>query len=154
MGNGRVVGIYIGPEPERGMRPVTEVVAVAGRGLEGDRYFQAAEGANPNQELTLIESERVAAAAAESGVNISPEDTRRNILTADVSLDRLLGKRFRIGEVEVEALEPNPPCLHLAELAGKPLLKPLARRGGVRGRIVKGGVIRAGDPITEGAPDR
>jgi MOSC domain-containing protein YiiM len=151
MAQGRVVGIYIGPEPERGMRAVTEVVAVAGRGLEGDRYFQAAEGASPTDEITLIESEGVAAAADESGVDITLEDTRRNIVTADVDLDSLLGKRFQVGEVEVEALEANPPCRHLAELAGKALLKPLARRGGVRGRIVRGGVIRPGDPIGQEA---
>jgi MOSC domain-containing protein YiiM len=154
MGQGRVVGIFIGPEPERSMQAVSEVVAVAGRGLDGDRYFQATEGANPALEITLIESEGVAAAVAESGVDISLEDTRRNIVTAGVSLDGLLGKRFQVGEVEVEALEANPPCRHLAELAGKPLLKPLARRAGVRGRIVRGGVIRTGDSIGQETPGR
>jgi MOSC domain-containing protein YiiM len=145
-----VVGIYIGAEPERPMQAVTEVVAVAGRGLEGDRYFQPVENGEPSAEITLIESEAVEAAAAESGVDIGLEDTRRNIITSEVRLDDLLGKSLWLGEVEVEALEPNPPCRHLAELAGKPLLKPLARRGGVRARIVTGGVVRAGDPIRQG----
>ena len=150
MSDGRVVGIYIGPEPERPMHPVTEVGAVAGRGLEGDRYFQPVENGDPTAEITLIASEAVEAAAAESGVDIRFEDTRRNIITSGVRLDDLVGRRFWLGEVEVEALEPNPPCRHLAELAGKPLLRPLARRAGVRGRIVKGGVVRAGDPIRQG----
>jgi MOSC domain-containing protein YiiM len=145
-----VVGIYIGAERERPMQAVTEVVAVAGRGLEGDRYFQPVENGEPSAEITLIESEAVEAAAAESGVDIGLEDTRRNIITSEVRLDDLLGKSLWLGEVEVEALEPNPPCRHLAELAGKPLLKPLARRGGVRARIVTGGVVRAGDPIRQG----
>jgi MOSC domain-containing protein YiiM len=147
MSNGRVEGIYIGPEPERPMHRLTEVGAVAGRGLEGDRYFQPVENGDPTVEITLIESEAIEAAAAESGVDISPEDARRNIVTSGVRLDDLVGKKFWLGEVEVEALEPNPPCRHLAELAGKPLLRPLARRAGVRGRIVSGGVLRAGDPI-------
>jgi MOSC domain-containing protein YiiM len=147
MSEGRVVGICIGPEPGQAMQAVTEVVAVADRGLEGDRYFQAAERANPALEITLIESEGIELAAAEWGMEITLEDTRRNIVTAGISLDGLLGKRFRVGEAEVEALEANPPCRRLAELAGKPLLEPLARRGGVRGRIVRGGVIRTGDPI-------
>ncbi len=132
------------------MRSVTEVVAVAGRGLEGDRYFQSVKNGNAAAEITLIESEAIEAAAAESEVDIRLEDTRRNIITSGVRLGDLLGKKFRLGEVEVEALEPNPPCRHLAELAGKPLVKPLARRGGVRGRIVKGGVVGAGDPIRQG----
>jgi len=144
---GRVEAIFIGPEPELPMQSVAEVVAVAGRGLEGDRYFQAVENGKPTAEITLIESEGIEAAAAESGVEIQLEDTRRNVITSGVNLDELVGTRFHLGEVEVEALEENPPCKHLADVAGKPLLKPLARRGGVRGRIVTGGVIRAGDSI-------
>jgi MOSC domain-containing protein YiiM len=132
------------------MQPVTEAEAVAGRGLEGDRYFQQVENGDPTAEITLIESEAIEAAATESGVDIRLEDTRRNIITSGVRLDDLLGKTFWLGEVMVQALEPNPPCRHLAELAGKPLLKPLARRGGVRGRIVKGGVVGAGDLIRQG----
>lgn len=152
MSDGRVAAIYVGPEPEGPMRSVTEVVAVAGRGLEGDRYFQPAENAEPDREITLIESEAIAAAADESGVDIRPEDARRNVVTEGVRLDVLVGKTFRLGEVEVEAIEPNPPCNHLQQLAGKPLLRPLARRGGVRGRIVEGGVVRPGDPITAASP--
>jgi MOSC domain-containing protein YiiM len=147
MSEGRVTAIQIGPEASRSMRPVPEVVAVAGRGLEGDRYFQPGENGDPTAEITLIESEAIEAAAAESGVDIRLEDTRRNIITSGVRLATLLGKRFWVGEVEVEALEPNPPCRHLERLAGKPLLKPLAYRGGLRGRIVTGGRIAAGDPI-------
>jgi MOSC domain-containing protein YiiM len=147
MSEGRVLGIYIGPEPRQPMHHVAEVVAVAGRGLEGDRYFQPSDDGDPTAEITLIESEGIEAATAESGLDIRLEDTRRNIITSGIRLADALGSRLGLGEVEVEALEPNPPCRHLADLAGKPLLGPLAVRGGVRGRIVKGGVIRAGDPI-------
>jgi MOSC domain-containing protein YiiM len=147
MSEGRVASIYIGPESEGPMEAVHEVLAVAGRGLEGDRYFQPAAGGEPDQEITLIESEAITAAASESGVDIRPEDARRNVVTEGVRLDELVGETFRVGEVEVEAIEPNPPCNHLQQLAGKPLLRPLARRGGVRGRIVTGGTIEVGAPI-------
>jgi MOSC domain-containing protein YiiM len=150
MSDGRVASIYIGREPEGPMRPVQQVVAVAGRGLEGDRYFQPADGGEPDREITLIESEAITAAASESGVDIRPEDARRNVVTEGVRLDELVGETFRVGEVEVEAIEPNPPCNHLQQLAGKPLLRPLARRGGVRGRIVTGGTIEVGAPIRPG----
>jgi MOSC domain-containing protein YiiM len=147
MPEGHVVAIYIGPDPQGPMRSVEEVVAVAGRGLEGDRYFQPAEDGDPTAEITLIESEAIERAAAESGLDIRHEDTRRNIVTSGVRLAELLGKRFRVGDAEVEALEPNPPCRHLEKLAGKPLLRPLALRGGLRGRIVIGGVVEVGAPI-------
>ena len=64
------------------MEAVHEVLAVAGRGLEGDRYFQPAAGGEPDQEITLIESEAITAAASESGVDIRPEDARRNVAFA------------------------------------------------------------------------
>ena len=143
-----MVEIYIGAEPEGPIERVDEVTAVAGRGLEGDRYFQPDEGGVPDKEITLIESEAIEAAAEESSLDLQPADARRNVVTAGVRLDDLVGKTFALGELEVEAIEPNLPCSHLQKLAGKPLLKPLARRGGVRGRIVKGGVLRAGDPIS------
>jgi len=152
MSEGRVVEIYVGPEPEGPVEQVDEVRAVAGRGLEGDRYFQPAENGIPDKEITLIESEAIAAAAEESDVDIQPPDARRNVVTAGVRLDELVGKTFAVGDVEIEAIEPNPPCSHLQKLAGKPLLKPLARRGGVRGRIVRGGVLRVGDPIIAASP--
>jgi MOSC domain-containing protein YiiM len=69
------------------MQPVTEAEAVAGRGLEGDRYGQPVENGDPTAEIPLIESEAIEAAATESGVDIRLENSRRNIITSGVSLD-------------------------------------------------------------------
>lgn len=150
MDEGLIVGIYIGPEREEPMTSVAEVKAVAGRGLEGDRYFQpakAGEESDPAEEITLVGSEGIEAAATESGIHIRAEDTRRNIITKGIDLGALVGKSFWAGEVEIEALKPNPPCNHLQQVTGKKLLKPLLERGGIRGRIVRSGTIRTGDPI-------
>jgi MOSC domain-containing protein YiiM len=149
MSLGKVETILIGPVDEGPMQRVGEVNAVAGRGLEGDRYFHPGDDpGDPTEEITLIEVEPIESAAAEHGLELVPEDMRRNIVTRGVELRALIGKRFTIGEVEIEALEDNPPCRHLQKLADKPLLKPMIEKGGVRGRIVRGGTIRAGDPIT------
>ena len=149
MDQARVALICIGGDPQGPMRRVESVEAVAGSGLRGDRYWQ--EGLSfdrdPTREVTLIELEGIEQAGADSGVDITPEDTRRNIVTTGIQLDHLLGKRFRIGEVELEALEQNPPCRHLESVSGKPLLKPLIHKGGVRARILKSGTIRRGDPL-------
>lgn len=151
MSQGQVAAIYIGPEPEGPMKPVTSVQAVVGGGLEGDRYFQgddvSPEDRDPTREVTLIETEGIAAARAESGLEILPEDSRRNVHTRGVRLDDLLGRRFLVGEVELEGLEPNPPCSHLQRLAGKDLLKPMIERAGIRARIVAGGTISEGDAV-------
>lgn len=150
MAAAKVVSIFIGPEPQKPMREVPKVEAVAGAGLVGDRYFQGdrpEEERDPTDEVTLIASEGIAAAAAESGLDISPIDVRRNIVTRGVEPSELLGRRFWIGEVELEGLEDNPPCAHLQRLAGKKLLKPMLGRGGIRARILRGGSIRTGDPL-------
>jgi hypothetical protein len=57
------------------MQPVTEAEAVAGRGLEGDRYFQPVEHGDLTAGITLIESEAIEAAATESGVDIRFENS-------------------------------------------------------------------------------
>ena len=79
------------------------------------------------------------------GCGASPP--RRNIVARGVALDEPLGRHFVVGEVEVEGLEPNPPCSHLERITGKKLLKPLIRGGGIRARIVRSGSIRVGDRV-------
>ena len=151
MVEGAVVEIYIGPEFEQPMRSVQEVRAVAGGGLEGDRYFRDAnvpdEERDPTEEVTLIASEAIEAAKRDHQLEFGAGDTRRNIVTRGVTLDEFLGRRFTIGQVELEGLEPNPPCSHLERISGKKLLKPLIKGGGIRARILKSGSIHVGDEI-------
>jgi MOSC domain-containing protein YiiM len=144
---GRVEGIYIGPEPGGPISAVDVVEAVVGRGLKGDRYFRADEMGDPSEEVTLFSVEDLRAAQAEAEEPIDPTDLRRNLMTSGVPLRSLLGARFRIGGAVFEGLDDNPPCAHLQRLAGKPLLRPLARRGGIRAQILEGGRIHSGDII-------
>lgn len=145
---GRVARIFIGPEESGPIQEIREIEAVAGKGLVGDRYFQEEpEAHNPAEEVTLFSAEGLEAGRAESGLDIEAEDMRRNLMTEGIQLSDLLGRRFSAGEVTLEGLEENPPCAHLQRLAGKPLLKPMIKRAGIRARIVTGGTIRAGDAI-------
>ena len=145
---GRVARLFIGPEESGPIQEIAEVEGVAGKGLRGDRYFDADEGAHdPSLEVTLFSAEALEEGRAESGLDITAEDMRRNLMTEGVQLSDLLGRRFSAGEVTFEALEENPPCARLQRLAGKRLLKPLIGRGGIRARIVTGGTIRAGDEL-------
>ncbi len=149
MQKGLVTQIFIGPEEGAPMKPVDEVGAISGMGLEGDRYFDAGdEEHDPGLEVTLFSSEGLEAGRTASGLDITPEDMRRNLMTEGVSLSSLIGQRFAVGEVQLEGLEENPPCSLLQQLAGKPLLKPMIDKGGIRARIVAGGTIRVGDEIS------
>jgi MOSC domain-containing protein YiiM len=148
MNAGRVTRIFIGPEESGPIQEFATIEAVAGKGLRGDRYFDDGhDGHDPAREVTLFSAEGLEAGRTESGLDIEAEDMRRNLMTEGVLLADLLGRRFSVGEVVFEGLEENPPCAHLQRLAGKPLLKPLIGKGGIRARIVTGGTIRAGDEI-------
>jgi MOSC domain-containing protein YiiM len=153
MNEAKVVEIYTGAIEGGPVEVRSSVTAVAGAGLEGDRYFQddvPPEERDPTREITLVPIEGIRAASADAGIDITPADLRRNIVTEGVDLKPLIGKTFWVGEVQVEGLKDNPPCAHLQRLAGKPLLKPMVNRAGIRGRIVSGGTIKPGDEIRLG----
>ena len=157
---GKVVAIHIADAASKPMRELQSATAVAGFGLDGDRYrngvgFYSRVPTDPGaRELTLIAEEALAEVTAETGIQIPLQEHRRNITTRGIDVDALLGKRFRIGDVICEGVRACPPCNHLDELTGKPLLKPLAHRGGLRARIVSGGELRVGDQITLLTGDR
>jgi len=152
MWKGEVVAIFIAPEAELPMRGVSEVKAVPGKGLEGDRYFNGAgtysNSPGPDREVTLIEIEAVEAVRRDYGVPLEPHETRRNIVTKGVPLNHLVGKTFKVGGVLLKGLRLCEPCRHFEKLAGKPgALKALVHRGGLRAQILTEGVIRVGDEI-------
>lgn len=154
---GRVAGIYITPRASAPVQAVTEVRAVAGRGLEGDRYFEGdgtwSASVGRGREVTLIESEAIQAIRAEDGIDIDPGEARRNIVTAGVALNHLVGRDFLVGPVRLRGIRLCEPCAHLSRLTGAPLIKALIHRGGLRAEIVQEGVIRVGDPIRPGAKE-
>ena len=150
---GEVIAIHIANVASEPMQALQSATAFAGSGLDGDRYrngtgFYSQVPTDPGaRELTLIAEEALAEVIAETGIQIPLHEHRRNITTRGIDVDALLGQQFRIGDVICEGVRACPPCNHLDELTGKPLLKPLARRGGLRARIVTGGELRIGDRI-------
>jgi MOSC domain-containing protein YiiM len=147
--DGRVEGIFITPTHGELPQPVARVTAVAGRGLEGNRYF--AEDAEPGRAITLVAAEAVEAMEAEHGISIEPRETRRNVVTRGVDVNALVGKRFRIGDVECEGVELCHPCRHLESMTKPGIIKGLAHRGGLNADILAGGEINIGDPVVVNA---
>jgi MOSC domain-containing protein YiiM len=146
---GNVVEINISPEEERLPEPVERVRAVAGRGLEGDRYFYDGEGTQPerDRELTLIALEALDALAEEHGIELTAAESRRQVATRGIDLNALEGKRFRVGAIECEGIELCEPCSHLQGLTQPGVLRGLVHRGGLRAAILEGGEIAIGDPV-------
>jgi MOSC domain-containing protein YiiM len=141
---GVVESIHVAATATERPRSVERATAVPGRGLEGDRYFDGTGSFShwPGEhDLTLIEAEAVEA------IDLDPGEARRNVVVRGVDLDALVGRRFRIGAVECEALELSPPCRHLERLTRPGVLKGLAGRGGIRAAIRTGGEIAVGDEV-------
>jgi len=149
---GVVTGIHLARAAGEPMVSVQEAHAVAGRGLEGDRYF-VGEGTYSNEEgggrdVTLIEVEALDRLRHDFDVDLQPSESRRNIATRGIVLDSLIGREFRIGEVVLRGVSSCEPCAHLVEMSGKGVLRGLVHRGGLRADIVTDGVIRVGDTIS------
>jgi len=147
---GVVEAIAIAPDAEAPMTLVAEARAHAGRGLQGDRYFEErGTFSNPHAlgiDLTLIEAE-VVDELARGSLRFDAAAGRRNVVTRGVDLDALVGRRFRIGDVECVGRRLCEPCAHLQRLTAPGVLRALVHRGGLRADILTDGVIRVGDPI-------
>jgi MOSC domain-containing protein YiiM len=151
---GRVEAIVIAPAAEAPMVRVDSAVASAGRGLEGDRYFDG-RGTFSNvhgrgYDLTLIEAEVLDELDLPAG-RLAPEEARRNVLTRGIDLNALVGRPFTVGGVRCLGQRLCEPCAHLERLAaaaGKPgTLRALIHKGGLRADIVGDGEIHVGDEI-------
>ncbi|HYX53535.1 MAG TPA: MOSC domain-containing protein [Candidatus Limnocylindrales bacterium] len=149
---GVVAAIHIGETRLQPMRLVPEVKAIAGAGIEGDRYCSERgtfSKKSPTNQLTLIEAEALEAAERDYGLQVSAAESRRNILTCGIALNHLVGREFSIGEVRLRGLKLCEPCSHLKKLTAKEVIKALKHRGGLRAEILHGGTIKTGDVIRE-----
>ncbi|HEX8646117.1 MAG TPA: MOSC domain-containing protein [Thermoleophilaceae bacterium] len=141
---GVVESIHIASKGKEPPRSVERARAVAGRGLEGDRYFEGTGSFSHwsgERDLTLIEAEAVEA------IDLEPGAARRNVVVRGIDLNALVGRRFRVGAVECEGMELAPPCNHLAKLTDRSVLRGLAGRGGLRAAIRGDGEIAVGDAV-------
>jgi MOSC domain-containing protein YiiM len=139
MGPVKVEAINIGASDA--IRPVESVSALAGKGLSGDRHYHA-RGAPPGQALTLIEAEAL------DDVGLTGAQSRRQVVVRGVRLNDLVGRRFRVGDVECVGVELCEPCLHLQQLTRPGIIKDLIHRGGLNADILTDGQISVGDPVS------
>jgi MOSC domain-containing protein YiiM len=153
---GVVEAIHIAPAAGVPVRALDAVRAIAGVGLAGDRYAYGRghyQDGRVSRDLTLIEAEAVEALARQQGIALAVGETRRNLTTRGISLNDLVGRRFWVGDVLCQGTRLCEPCQYLADLTGKPLLRPLVHRGGLRADILSGGPIRQGDRVRPAGED-
>lgn len=138
---------WIGVRPARGvvMRTLASVAASTGAGLEGDRYA----GGSGKRGVTLIQAEHLPVIAALSGHDsIDPATLRRNLVVSGIPLVALKGQRFRIGEVLLEGTDDCDPCAMMEAALGPGGYNAMVGMGGLCARVVEGGVLQVGAPLT------
>ncbi len=144
---GRVEGIFITSAHGELPQPVERVRAIAGKGLEGNRYFFADGEAPAGRALTLIAAEGLEAADREAGIAVTGAESRRNVLTRGIDVNALVGKRFAVGDVECYGVELCEPCAHLQSMTKPGVLKGLVHRAGLNADILTDGDIALGDVV-------
>jgi hypothetical protein len=135
------------------MRTLDHVQAVAGLGLDGDRYAAKAGTFTPandkvrGYDLTLIEAEVLDELSLPDGAKLGYAQARRNLVTRGIDLNALVGRRFRVGDAECVGQRLCEPCSHLERLTTKGALRALIHRGGLRADVLTDGRISTGAVI-------
>ena len=143
---GKVFKLGITKDNNKEIEEVNSIEVLANKGVIGDRHFD--EYNDPYNQLTLIEAENIDYYNTKYGLDISYKDFRRNIVTKGIQLNDLIGRKLRIGDVEVEGVDLCRPCRHLTEVLNQPsILKEFLRRGGLRCQILNSSKISINDEI-------
>ncbi len=146
--SGKVAGIYLAAKHGEAQHPVPEGRLTVGVGLEGDRHANRKGGV-----VTLIEAEAIERFVAETGLEISAADTRRNIETRGIALNDLVGRQFRVGGILMEAFELCEPCATLGarlatqDVSTAAIVAAFAHSGGIRAFVRGSGTVAAGSVV-------
>jgi len=144
---GFVEGIWIAEKAGSPARQRRSVTALADRGLDGDRHVTGTgtfPSGLPGSALTLIEAE-----VCESfDPPLTADEHRRNVVTRGIGLNALVGHDFMVGPVRCRGMRLCEPCRVVAGYAGRPILRALVHRGGLRADVVTGGTISIGDQVS------
>ena len=142
----RVLKLGLTNNNNQKIKEVSSFDVIANKGVLGDRHFK--DYNDPYCQLSLIESENIDFYNTKYGLNISYVNFRRNIVTKGVELNNLVGKKFFIGNVEVEGIDLCRPCRHLNEsLNQENIIKEFLRKGGLRCQILSSASIYINDLI-------
>ena len=128
------------------IKEVKSIEVLANKGVIGDRHFK--DFNDPYCQLSLIESENIDYYNLKYGLDIPYINFRRNIVTKGIQLNELVGKKLKIGKVNLEGIDLCRPCKHLTEMLSQDnILKEFLRRGGLRCQILSSSSINIGDDI-------
>lgn len=118
-----------------------EVRCVAGRGIEGDRFFDYKQ--DYKGQITLFAWEVYQDLCARfNRWDKPPAVFRRNVITRGLDLNALIGQEFELQGVRFLGVESCKPCYWMDQAFCPGAEAALQGRGGLRARILSDGVLR------------
>ena len=130
---------------------VEEATLVAERGIQRDHKVTGR--ARTKRQVTLIQQEHLTAVAGMLHRDeVSPGQTRRNIVVSGINLLALKGKQFRIGQALLEFSGPCEPCSRMEQNLGPGGFNAMRGHGGITAKVIKGATIRVGDDVRAELP--
>lgn len=130
------------PAGESATLEVPRIHCVAGRGIEGDRFFDYKP--SYKGQITFFAREEYERLCAVLDVqDRSPAVFRRNVITAGVDLDSLIGREFEIQGVRFLGNSECTPCYWMDQAFGPGAEAALKGRGGLRAQILSDGWLES-----------
>ena len=125
------------------MEEVERVHCVAGKGIEGDRFFDWKE--DYKGQVTFFAMETLERLEQELGIAGKPPSVfRRNIVTRGVDLNDWIGQEFEIQGVRFFGTEEAKPCYWMDQAFGPGAEQALRGRGGLRAKVLSDGWLTRG----------
>ena len=139
-----IKAIAIKNRPRVAMQSIDSARVDVASGILGD--FR---GSQQDRQITILSESAWLKACAELGAELPWTLRRANLLVDDVEFDEsFVGKRVRIGEVELEITRETDPCSRMdAQHQGLTAALVPEWRGGVCCRVVEPGEINIGDAV-------
>ena len=126
-----------------GIEERDQLELVAGSGIVGDRFFDYKP--DYKGQITFFDHATYEEVMAKFELpDLQPSAFRRNVVVKGVSLPDLIGKRFRMGELEFMGSEESKPCYWMDQACAPGTEEFLRGNGGLRCRIAVGGTLRKG----------
>lgn len=114
---GVVTAIVLRPARREPAIVVDAALAIAGRGLEGDR---ASQRAHRTRQITLIDAAVIERVGRQLGLGtIGPAILRRNLVVRGLDLDTARGRGLRGRDALLEVTGPCDPCARMEEVLGE-----------------------------------
>lgn len=117
-----------------------EIECVAGQGLRGDRFFGYQE--NYKGQITFFAAEVYEDLRNHLKIyDREPGVLRRNVLTAGMDLNKLVGQDFFVQGIHFAGVAECSPCFWMNQAFGPGTEEYLRGRGGLRARILSTGIL-------------